>query len=235
MIHFLSAQHLSISTVPPSVHSTAVYGFNQTSSIVYGQGLYCTGGNFSFTNCTAIDLLLDVFTPVVNATLNIPLPSGPMPVMLGIHGGSYTHGSSSMEYPNVEYFVQRGWIGYSINYRVCNQAPYVPPPPTANNLTSTGNLVCGQYGTFPNHAPFGNTSEFCTRATTFGLNIQPPNGCALSSPPKLAANASGHGRQGSFFGTLMGWMCVDGHDLSLSKSLPPSLYLSLSSPRALHN
>ena len=67
---------------------------------------------------------------------------------------------------------------------------------------SGGNLVCSQFGSFPSRPPFGNTS--CSGVKTFGLGTD--DGCPLSSPPKLAANATGKGRPGSFFGTLMAWV-----------------------------
>eukprot|EP00656_Telonema_subtile_P054345 TRINITY_DN8105_c0_g1_i2.p1 TRINITY_DN8105_c0_g1~~TRINITY_DN8105_c0_g1_i2.p1 ORF type:complete len:290 (+),score=43.47 TRINITY_DN8105_c0_g1_i2:285-1154(+) len=107
-----------------------------------------------------------------------------MPVLIAIHGGSYSHGSSADELSNAEYFARRGWVGLSINYRLCNggyQAASVG-----------GSLVCGTYGTFPTRPPYGNQS--CESLGDFGSGTS--DGCALSAPPK----------QGSFFGTLMSWM-----------------------------
>eukprot|EP01052_Picozoa_sp_SAG31_P061688 SAG31_NODE_20752_length_566_cov_0.766595_1_plen_122_part_01 len=78
-----------------SVHREAVYAVNITAGVPYGKALYCTAANFSQTNWTTIELLLDVLTPVVNVSTHEPLPTDPMPVMMGIHGGSYSHGDSS--------------------------------------------------------------------------------------------------------------------------------------------
>ena len=232
----------------PAVHRHAVYGVNITASVSYGTALYCEAANFSQTNCSTIELLLDVLRPTVNASLSVPLPTTPRPVMLGIHGGSYSHGSSSMEYENLEYFVRRGWIGFSINCdappsrrrhpslsqcpppspptpppplaplplgsseplaaislaclqpapctasttlavtyesdsafsiccagtdRVCNQKPYTPPPGSGSALpeaSSTGNLVCSQFGSFPAHPPYGNAScARCRHPTTWTI------------------------------------------------------------------
>ena len=193
---------MTVAAAPPSVHSDAVYGVNLTTGISYGKALYCDAANFSQTNCSTIELLLDVMLPVLNTSLGVPVPSTARPVILGIHGGSYSHGDSSEERANVEYFVQRGWVGFSINYRVCNQKPYYPPeaPPEA---ASSGNLICSQFGSFPVKPPFGNASCDHTKSI-FGLGTA--DGCPLSSPPKLAANSTGKGRPGSFFGTLMAWM-----------------------------
>ena len=189
-------------TAPPTAHRDAVFGVNITTGVVYAQGLYCNAPNFSQTNCSTVDLTLDVLRPVVNASNNAPLPTQPMAVMLGIHGGSYSHGDSSEEHANLAYFVQRGFIGFSINYRVCNQAPYTPPGVAQARAESGGNLVCSQFGSFPSRPPYGN--ESCSGVKTFGLGTD--DGCPLSSPPKLAANATGKGRPGSFFGTLMAWV-----------------------------
>jgi acetyl esterase/lipase len=84
----------------PTVHPNAVYGVNMTTGVVYAQGLYCSGSraaNFSQQNCTSVDLTLTILRPVVNASTGVPLPAGPLPVLLGIHGGSYTHGDASDE------------------------------------------------------------------------------------------------------------------------------------------
>eukprot|EP01047_Picozoa_sp_COSAG01_P033223 COSAG01_NODE_2435_length_7701_cov_7.604709_10_plen_275_part_00 len=189
---------------PPTVHEDAVFAVNTTTGVVYGQALYCTAANFTQRNCSTVQLTLDILRPVVNASLNVPLPKSLMPVMLGIHGGSYTHGDSTEEHPNAAFFVQRGWLGISINYRLCNQHPY-PPATRLGRASSGGNLVCSQFGTFPAAPPFGNaTCSAAEGVKTFGLGTY--DGCPLSSPPKIQPNSTGHGRPGSFFGTLMAWM-----------------------------
>jgi acetyl esterase/lipase len=197
------------------VHRNAVYGVNITHGVVYAQGLYCNGPNFTQSNCSVVNLTADVLRPIFNATTGMPLPTAPMPVLLGIHGGSYSHGGSNDEVANAEYFVQRGWLGISINYRLCNGG--------YGNLasTSSGNLVCQKFGNvssspststpilssyflarcmlfpqFPTTPPFANKSaDFCLNSVkSFGINTA--DGCPLSAPPK----------NGSFFGTLLSWM-----------------------------
>ena len=79
----------------PTVHREPVFGINITKGVVYAQGLYCNGSNFSQTFCEAVDLTVDIVRPVRNASTGVPLPAGPMPVFLGVHGGSYSHGDSS--------------------------------------------------------------------------------------------------------------------------------------------
>lgn len=175
---------ICVTAAPPTVNKDAVYGVNTSTGTVYAQGLYCDGGNFSQTNCTAVNLTIDILRPTFNATTKVPLPKK-MPVFLGIHGGSYSHGGSNEEWSNAEYFVKRGWLGLSINYRLCNGG---------YTVGAGGNLVCTKYGNFPAHGPFGNSSCGPGSVKTFGINTA--DGCALSAPPK----------NGSFFGTLLSWM-----------------------------
>ena len=84
------------SATPPTIYREAVFASNLTKdAAVYASGLYCRGANFSQTDCQVVELKVDIIRPAVNDSTNVSLPSGPMPVMLGIHGGSYSHGSSS--------------------------------------------------------------------------------------------------------------------------------------------
>lgn len=188
---------LTSSTATPTVHSSPVYSVNVTTGVVYGQGLYCTGpeaANFSQKGCVPVNLTLSLLRPMYNDTTKVPLPSGPMPVFLGIHGGSYSHGGATDEYDNVEFFAQRGWLGLSINYRLCNGGYGGSAAVRPNGVTDGGNLVCEKYGSFPTLPPYGNTSCGDPGVKTFGIGTH--DGCALSSPPKTC----------SFFGTLMSWM-----------------------------
>ena len=46
---------LASAGAPPSVYDDAVFGVNMTKGVVYAQGLYCTGANFSQTGCTVVN------------------------------------------------------------------------------------------------------------------------------------------------------------------------------------
>ena len=181
---------------PPAVHASPVFGVATEAGIPYGTGLYCHGSNFSLTNCSTVNLTLTLVRPVFNASTGVAVPTDPRPFMLGIHGGSYSHGDPTMEEANVEYFVRRGWVGATIEYRLCQQQKQQGRATANRRLASPhplgGSLVCAGYGQFPVTAPYGNTS--CASAKTFGLGTD--DGCPLSAPPK----------NGSFFGTLMAWM-----------------------------
>ena len=133
-----------------------------------------------------------------------------MPVLLGVHGGSYTHGDSSEQVPNVEYFVQRGWVGFSINYRLCHQGPMLPPGATTSPATLSssdgGNLVCGGYGSFPAVAPFGNVRKPTLRVKKQKAKKNPRVDIAQSDPHPSYCPL-GAARCGSFSQTLANILC----------------------------
>jgi hypothetical protein len=166
---------------PPTVHREAVYGTSITKGVVYGQALYCSGGNFSQATCATVNLTVDVVLPTLNSSTNVPVPSGPMPVLLGVHGGSHRFGDSSEQLPSAVYFAQRGWIGLSINYRVWSGGK--------------------TYGNFPAAGPFGNSS--CGPKDLGGA------GCAMYGPPRAqgwaprGVNCSGDYCRSSYFGPVM--------------------------------
>jgi len=183
----------------PEVHRSAVYGVN-VSQIVYATGSYCNGTNFSQTSCKTVNLTADLYTPVLNTSTNVPLPTGPRPMLLAIHGGSYSHGDSSEYKTYAEYFAARGWMVMSINYRLCNGGYDL-----TSGVGTEGDLVCHEYGQFPSHGPYGNSTCGSDSIATFGLNTD--DGCALSSPPKVPD---------CFFGTLMSWMYPSVRDAKAS-------------------
>ena len=87
---------ITTSALPPKIYKEAVFASNLTKdAAVYASGLYCRGANFSQTDCQVVELKLDIIRPAFNASTNVSLPNAYMPVIVGIHGGSYSHGSSS--------------------------------------------------------------------------------------------------------------------------------------------
>ena len=96
VIFFVEMFVSTVSATPPTIYQKGAFASNLTrDAAVYASGLYCRGANFSQTDCQVVELKLDIMRPAFNKTTNISLPTGPMPVMLGIHGGSYSHGGSS--------------------------------------------------------------------------------------------------------------------------------------------
>jgi hypothetical protein len=153
----------------PSVHKEAVYAVNITKGVPYGEALLCDGGNFSQRNCTAIELLLDVLRPVANGSTS--LPTRPMPVMLGVHGGSYSHGDSSMEYANVQ---------------VARILPPLPPPLPL--LLDTDSLAaCSTLWRAAGWAS-ASTTACATRRPTCRRAASAPARAATSSAPSSAAS-----------------------------------------------
>ena len=93
---FLGEFDATGSTQPPEIYQGPMFAVNFTKdAAVYASGLYCRGANFSQTDCQVVELKLDLIRPAFNKSTNVSLPKGPMPVIVGIHGGSYSHGSSS--------------------------------------------------------------------------------------------------------------------------------------------
>ena len=51
-------------------------------------------------------------------------PKGKMPVIVWIHGGGFTGGSKTSGYSRLERFVQRGYLGITIDYRFATEKPF---------------------------------------------------------------------------------------------------------------
>ena len=136
-------------TPAPSVYAEAVYDL-ASELVVYGQGLV----NVT-SSAAAVDLTAHVWTPVAR-------PGGPpvlttkRPVLVFVHGGAFSgsikQDKAAVAVPDVAYFVQRGFIGITLNYRLVEDdaswpldwgtAPYKPSPlaavkPLANKNTSS--------------------------------------------------------------------------------------------------
>eukprot|EP00041_Stephanoeca_diplocostata_P016460 m.324303 g.324303 ORF g.324303 m.324303 type:complete len:359 (+) comp20372_c1_seq3:89-1165(+) len=117
-----------------SVYDTVHYDVN-VSMHTYGKGKYCSGSlqlngtQNSEVNCTVVDLVLDAYLPNFAKT-----DESDLPVVLYIHGGSYTHGGRTDGAPFCNYFASRGWAAFSIDYRLCG---------------GEKGLVCHQFGNSP--------------------------------------------------------------------------------------
>ena len=134
----------------PAVYADAVYDLAPSQLVVYGQGLV----NVT-SSAVPVDLTAHVWTPVAR-------PGGPpvfttkRPVLMFVHGGAFSgsiqQDKAAVAVPDVEYFVQRGFIGITLNYRLVEDdaswpvnwgtAPYKPSPlvavkPLANENTSS--------------------------------------------------------------------------------------------------
>ncbi|MEM8922690.1 MAG: alpha/beta hydrolase [Actinomycetota bacterium] len=114
-----------------AVFAEPTFEVQVTEDVVYGQGL--THDDWSGTNPQMRNLTLDVYQPLRD-------DATAMPVVVMIHGGGFRSGSSKHGALSAmaERFAARGWVAFSINYRLIDDfgslpADY-PRPPGRNNL-----------------------------------------------------------------------------------------------------
>lgn len=102
----------------PIVQENPVYDVTQTSGIIYAQGL--SHESLNSDESQAIDLLLDVYVPD-NELDN-------RPVIMLIHGGGFIGGSrtAGAMVNLAQYFASRGWVAFSIDYRLLDEYGTIP-------------------------------------------------------------------------------------------------------------
>ena len=103
---------------PMSVKSASTYTVVVEQNITYSQGLrHQTLNSASYS---IVDLKLDVYKPLGNTKKR--------PAILLIHGGSFSGGDKSdVDIVNLaNYFASRGWVAFSINYRLLGDKGTVP-------------------------------------------------------------------------------------------------------------
>ncbi|MBD0402110.1 alpha/beta hydrolase [Flammeovirga sp. EKP202] len=102
----------------PTVKLTENYNVIVTENVVYAQGL-----SHQFINSTAseaIDLKLDIYEPQNTVTNR--------PAVVLIHGGGFIGGSKEdINIVNLaQFYAKRGWVAFSINYRLRGDIGTVP-------------------------------------------------------------------------------------------------------------
>ena len=133
----------------PAVYEGAAYDLAPSEIIIYGQGL---------VNVTSspvpVDLTAHVWTPVARPG-GPPVLSTKRPVLMFVHGGAFSgsirQDKAAVAVPDVAYFVQRGFIGVTLNYRLVEDdaswplewgtAPYKPSPLVAAKPLATENTT----------------------------------------------------------------------------------------------
>ncbi len=107
-----------ILTAKMSVKSTSTYTVAVEQNITYGEGL--SHQTLNSTSYSRMDLKLDVYKPANN--------SKKKPAILLIHGGGFSGGDKSdVNIVNLaNYFASRGWVAFSINYRLQGDKGTVP-------------------------------------------------------------------------------------------------------------
>ncbi|MBY0479441.1 MAG: alpha/beta hydrolase [Chitinophagaceae bacterium] len=103
---------------PVSVKAASTYTVIVDQNVKYGEGL--SHQNLNSSSYSIMDLRLDVYKPANNTRKK--------PAVLLIHGGGFTGGSKSdVNIVNLaNYFASRGWVAFSINYRLLGQNGTVP-------------------------------------------------------------------------------------------------------------
>lgn len=102
----------------PAVMADSTYGIAVDTAIVYAQGLRHEALNSDVA--IPVPLLLDAYVP-----LGAP---GNRPAIVIIHGGGFTGGSRAgwRQVALAEFFASRGWVAFSIDYRVAGDKGTVP-------------------------------------------------------------------------------------------------------------
>lgn len=98
--------------LPAPVRADETYEMEVTLNVTYAQGIVRDSWETPLAEGTIVDLLLDIAEPI-----DAPKPR---PALMLIHGGGFSTGHS-LAPPMVmfaDYLVVRGWVVFSINYRL---------------------------------------------------------------------------------------------------------------------
>lgn len=124
-----SKDHDNYTVAPVSVNAT--YDLVNHTSIVYGQGLANCTDHTDAATCTPMNLTLDIWEPIAKTENGKRRPA-----MILIHGGSYSGGDATMDGMGSDgpWFARRGWVTFSINYRLVGDHGLMP---TGFNVQNT--------------------------------------------------------------------------------------------------
>jgi para-nitrobenzyl esterase len=187
-----------------SVKSSSTYSVAVEQNVKYGEGL--SHQTFNSAAYSIIDLKLDVYKPANNTKKK--------PAILLIHGGGFSGGDKSdVNIVNLaNYFASRGWVAFSINYRLRSNKGTVPTewiqyaqnsvpladqsqflalyPAHRDAKAALRWLIANanQYNIDPNYITVGGGSAGAIMATTLGITntIDFTNEISLSNDPSLA-------------------------------------------------
>ena len=110
---------LSLSSpTPPTIATNATFNISETTGIVYAQGLIYAGTSKQ----RAVNLTLDAYMPLQRDG-GPPVPQTPRPAVMFVHGGGFMGSildpdKAKKVVDDVSYFVQRGFAGFQLNYRL---------------------------------------------------------------------------------------------------------------------
>ncbi|CAL2080720.1 Peptidase_S9 domain-containing protein [Tenacibaculum sp. 190524A05c] len=132
-----------INNQAPTVTENSTYQVTVTKDITYAEGL--SHQTINSSSSTVKELKLDAYVPNNSSTNR--------PAVLLIHGGGFVGGSkevSQMTYL-ANYFAERGWVAFSINYRLQADLGTVPQE-WANYIENNSALIADKdqaYALYP--------------------------------------------------------------------------------------
>ena len=112
-------------TQPPSqnggnsdapISLSASYTYQITADVKYAEGL--THSDWNAPDPVSMDLLLDVYEPDNDLTGR--------PAVIFIHGGGFISGNKNAGFNFMSFFAERGFVGFSINYRLLSDYGTLP-------------------------------------------------------------------------------------------------------------
>lgn len=187
-----------------TVKSSSTYSVVVEQNVKYGEGL--SHQTFNSTSYSIMDLKLDIYKPANNTRKK--------PAILLIHGGGFSGGDKSdVNIVNLaNYFASRGWVAFSINYRLQSNKGTVPTkwiqyaqnsvpladqsqflalyPAHRDAKAALRWLIANanKYNIDTNYITVGGGSAGAVMATTLGITntIDYTNEISITSDPSLA-------------------------------------------------
>lgn len=147
----------------PIIQSNPIYNVIQTPGIVYAQGL--SHESLNSDESQEIDLLLDAYIP--DNELNN------RPVIMLIHGGGFIGGSrtAGAMVNLAHYFASRGWVAFSIDYRLLDDYGTIPQEWLNYNALLEPQLVPQFNAIYPAHRDAKAAMRWIiANANTYGIN-----------------------------------------------------------------
>ena len=111
-----------------ALYKQPTFAVKNTTDVMYAQALTCSSGTFPGTNCTPMDLLLDVYEPVGGSGGAHPVPER-KPAYILSHGGGNTGGVKEQYcfQGSAAFMASRGFVAFNIDYRLAHNHGLLPP------------------------------------------------------------------------------------------------------------
>ena len=178
------------------IYKNAHFAVANSTNITYAQGQVCSSSTLPQKNCTAIDLVLDVYFPVSTATAEATV----RPAYILSHGGGNVGGSKEQYcfQGSAAFFASRGFVAFNIDYRLAGQHGTLPrrspapgpspgpsPPFAGAPLVASSNAGEGMWWPHPTRH-----SARATAAKTTTLRYGDANGTLCITPTAAGLEAA---------------------------------------------